>query len=120
MTKASKLLGTRGEQLAEHYLVENGYVILGRNCRVSKKEIDLIARDKNVLVFCEVKTRRSHQHGLPIEAVTAQKLANMQTAALEWLTHHRIRHSGIRFDVIGILLNIEGNCELNHIKGVTG
>lgn len=120
MTKSSHLLGAHGEQLAEEFLLENGYVILDRNSRTSKKEIDLVVRDGNVLVFCEVKTRRSNQHGHPVEAVTPKKFAHMQTAALEWLAHHHIRHSGIRFDIIGILINGTKIVELTHIKGVCG
>ena len=118
MSIRSLQLGAFGEQLACDYLVAKSYVILARNSRIKRTEIDIIARHKDTLVFCEVKTRSSHHHGLPIEAVTRAKLTNMQTAALEWLSFNRVRHGGIRFDVIGILMRPDSSHDLTHLVGV--
>ena len=117
MQTSNQELGTFGEQLAAEYLLAEGYVILERNWRGKKTELDLIVRDHSTLVFVEVKTRRSLARGLPSEAVTPAKLTNMRRAALEWLAGHRVSHSGIRFDVVSIVLS-SANPSLSHIKGI--
>lgn len=111
-------LGKIGENLATGYLQSCGYVILGRNWRSERVELDIIARDKNTLVFCEVKTRRSVSHGYPSEAITALKLEHIRTAALHWLTHNRNRYSGVRFDLVSVLYGYDENSKITHIKGL--
>ena len=111
-------LGKIGEDLAASYLQGHGYVILGRNWRSARVELDIIARDKNTLVFCEVKTRRSISYGYPSEAITALKLAHIRTAALHWLTHNRSQYSGVRFDVVSVLYCHDENSRITHIKGL--
>ena len=111
-------LGKIGEDLAASYLQGCGYVILGRNWRSARVELDIIARDKNTLVFCEVKTRRSINYGYPSEAITALKLAHIKTAALHWLTHNRSRFSGVRFDVVSVLYGHDEKSKITHIKGL--
>ena len=68
--KPKDALGKYGEELAARYLSKNGLVILERNWRCDLGEIDVIAREKNDLVICEVKTRRTVAFGDPIESVT--------------------------------------------------
>lgn len=111
-------LGKIGEDLAADYLQGCGYVILGRNWRSARVELDIIARDKNTLVFCEVKTRRSISYGYPSEAITAIKLAHIRTAALHWLTHSRKKYSGVRFDVVSVLYGSDEKSKITHIKGL--
>lgn len=111
-------LGKIGEDLAADYLQGCGYVILGRNWRSARVELDIIARDKNTLVFCEVKTRRSISYGYPSEAITALKLAHIRTAALHWLTHNRKKYSGVRFDVVSVLYGHDEKSQITHIKGL--
>lgn len=66
--------GKEGEDRAAEHLLTNGYQILTRNFRSKVGEIDIVAKDGNVLVFVEVKTRTNHEYGYPEEAVTYWKL----------------------------------------------
>jgi len=92
--------GFSGERLAEKFLVERGYTVVARNFRTREGEIDLICRDHGVLVFVEVKTRRSARFGAPEEAVTYKKLQRLRSAGFAFLVEHPCR--SFRFDVIAI------------------
>ena len=118
MKLTNRELGNIGEDLAEKYLQENGYLILDRNFRSNRVELDIIARDRNTLVFCEVKTRRSLAHGHPAEAITALKLEHIRTAALGWMSSHRMSYSGIRFDAIEVRYASDGTSVINHIRAI--
>jgi putative endonuclease len=118
MRLSNQQLGQIGEDLATAYLRSSGFVILDRNFRSHRVELDIVAREKNTLVFCEVKTRRTLNHGLPIEAITAIKMEHIRCAALAWLGTHRIRIGGMRFDAIGILYGPDGTHSVSHIRGV--
>ena len=111
-------IGQAGEDFATGFLQECGFVILARNWRTKRGELDIIARDGETLVFCEVKTRRSTKHGLPIEAITNRKIEHLRTAALEWLGENRLRFSGIRFDVVSIILSPDGSRTISHTRGI--
>ena len=73
-------LGERGETIAARHLCRLGLVLLDRNWRCDAGEIDLVLRDGNVLVICEVKTRTSTDYGAPLEAVDRRKADRLQTA----------------------------------------
>jgi putative endonuclease len=103
--KASHSLGQKGEALAIQYLEKLGYTILGRNFRYDRAEIDLIARDKDVLVFVEVKTRRPGSLGDPEDAVTARKQNQLVKAAEGYLHQFHLSGSECRFDVVAIEIN---------------
>jgi putative endonuclease len=111
-------LGNIGEGIAANYLQELGYEILDRNWRFKRVELDIVARLDSLLVFCEVKTRRSNSHGIPSDAITPIKLQNIRAAALHWLSNHQPKHQGIRFDAISVIY-CEGNpVTISHIKGI--
>jgi len=96
-------LGNRGEKMAQAYLQKKGYKILECNWRFSRAEIDIIAKDGEVLVFVEVKTRSDDYRGRPAEFVTSHKenlLADAATVYMEQINHDW----EIRFDVIGIVI----------------
>ena len=93
-------LGAEGESRAADFLARRGYRIVARNVRADRVEIDLIARRGPVLVFVEVKTRRSHAYGGGAEAVDARKRARLVRGATAWLHAQRHRAARIRFDVI--------------------
>jgi len=118
MRLSNQQLGRIGEDLAAAYLRKSGFVILDRNYRAHRVELDIVAREKSTLVFCEVKTRRTLNQGLPIEAITPIKLEHIRSAALAWLGAHRIRIGGMRFDAIGILYTPDGTHSVSHIRGV--
>ena len=96
-----KEIGILGEQLAAALLQGLGFVILARNVRVGRDEIDLIAAGKTGVVFVEVKTRTS---GVASggESLTPAKLARMQRAGMRWLSQQDKFYEHIRFDVIGV------------------
>jgi putative endonuclease len=111
-------LGRRGEHLAAKYLENLGYDIYARNYRTKMGEIDLIAVDKNTLVFCEVKTRNSTTFGQPFESVTQKKQATIQKIAEYFIAVNRINFTGIseiRFDVVSILRKGD-KMEIEHFK----
>jgi putative endonuclease len=98
-------LGRAGEEQAGDWYIAHGYQILERNWRSRLGEIDLVcarAHD-NVVVFCEVKTRRSDRLGEPAEAVTRTKQLRLRRLAAEYLYHHACGPLNIRFDVVAIL-----------------
>ena len=108
-------LGSGGERAAADFLVARGYHILERNFRCRGGEVDLIALDGGVLVFVEVKVRRTLSRGAPIEAVTAVKQARVRRAAQEYLTFcGRVFHR-IRFDVMSVMKTAR-NTDITHLK----
>jgi putative endonuclease len=116
--RAKDALGRYGEDLAAQHLTDLGLVILERNWRCPIGELDIIARDGSCLVVCEVKTRRSGQYGMPVEAVGPRKLRRLRHAALRWLDEQQVHVPMIRFDVIGILQPAAGPPVLEHLVGV--
>jgi len=107
-------LGNQGEDIAAAYLSSIGFRIITRNYRNKSGEIDIVAEDKETLVFVEVKTRRSKRFGLPEEAVTLQKQRQIVRAATWYLSHHNMLESPVRFDIVAVLLDC-GTPEINHI-----
>ena len=95
-------LGRRGELAAEKHLRRNGYRIVARNFRAAGAEIDLVAMDGAVLVFVEVKTRRSRAAGAPEEAVDERKQTRMRRAAESFARRYRADDTEMRFDIIAI------------------
>ena len=107
-------LGNRGESLAERLLLEDGYQILERNWRFSRAEVDIIAKDGEVLVFVEVKTRSSEIFGQPEESISPKKEALLKDAAAVYM--EQIGHQWeIRFDIISILIKGDGY-SIEHFK----
>ena len=118
-TAATKqALGAYGETLAARHLVEQGMVLLERNWRCETGEIDLVLRDGDVLVVCEVKTRSSLRYGTPHEAVTDDKVARLRRLALRWLEERGVTVRDIRIDLVGILRPRRGASLLDHVRGV--
>ena len=94
--------GNDGEDFACAYIQEQGMKILVRNFRFGREEIDIIAKDGDIVVFIEVKARQSAAMGRPEEAVTAQKRRAIIYAATGYLKQNRLLESRIRFDVAAI------------------
>ena len=94
--------GRLGETAAAAFLRNNGYRIIARNFRRRLGEIDIIASDKDVICFIEVKTRRQDSFGAPEEAVSRQKQARISRAALLFLKQNNLLDKKARFDVVSI------------------
>lgn len=120
MEKYCREIGQLGENKAKQYLKRRGYQILETNYRTKAGEIDLIAKDKECVVFVEVKTRTSLEYGTPAEAVSYYKQQHMINSAKYYLA----RTGGdceCRFDVIEVQLSSIGwlkTAKINHLKNV--
>lgn len=111
-------MGKYGERVAARYLVDRGMSLLDARWRCDIGEIDLVLRDGDVLVVCEVKTRRSVAFGSPLEAVSAQKAARLRRLAARWLEAHRLRPAEVRIDLVGVLQTGHGAAQIDHVAGV--
>lgn len=116
MTKAGAAKGRQGEDLAEQYLRRRGYRIIQRNYRAPCGEIDIIAEDKGVLVFVEVKTRTGSGFGTPAESVTFRKRQQISKAALVYLGQQLLFGAAARFDVVAVLLGKSSEPRIELIK----
>ena len=105
-------LGARGEDAACAWYRDASYRVLERNWRCAEGELDVVAcsPDGEVIVFCEVKTRRSAGFGTPVEAVTAAKQRRVRRLAVRWLAGRggRERFGRVRFDVVAVTLGDGG------------
>lgn len=109
-------LGARGEQIAVDHLTAAGLTVLDRNWRSGRGELDVVAREHDVLVFCEVKTRSGTGYGSPLEAVTPVKQARLKRLAAQWLDAHDQHGRRLRFDVVGVLV-LAGRTSVQHVRG---
>jgi putative endonuclease len=96
-------LGRAGEIFTAAWYVGRGYQVIERNWRSRAGEIDLICSRDNLLVFCEVKTRRTDRLGSPVEAVTRPKQLRVRRLAAEYLFLHTCGGHDVRFDVAALL-----------------
>ena len=119
MTQARLTLGQRGEELAALALEQRGYTILTRNYRTPIGELDIVARDRQHLLFVEVKTRRTAAFGAPAEAVGAHKQRQIMRAAQWYLANARYPDLQPRFDVIAVVLG-RGEPAISHIPNAFG
>jgi putative endonuclease len=97
-----RALGAAGEDAAADWYRAAGYRVLDRNWRCRDGELDLVVGRPGVIVFCEVKTRRSDAFGAPFEAVTITKQRRLRVLAVRWLQEHPQRGSRVRFDVASV------------------
>jgi putative endonuclease len=114
---AKDALGAYGEKVAAAHLAAAGMVVLGRNWRCPAGEIDIVARDGDVLVVCEVKTRTSTAFGEPLEAVTPRKAARLRRLAAAWLREHAVHPPEVRIDAVGVLRPRRGPTRVEHVRG---
>jgi putative endonuclease len=108
-------LGLRGERIAARYLTDRGLRLLDRNWRCREGELDIVARDGDAIVFCEVKTRSQVGFGHPVEAVTPAKQRRLRTLAHRWLAAHEEHAPDLRFDVVGVLVPPRGPAVVTHL-----
>ena len=110
------ILGKTGEEIGTKYLIKNGYKIIIRNFRCRQGEIDIIAQDKNEIVFIEVKTRKNTNYGYPIDAVDKRKQKHILNASKYYIYINKLEKRNIRFDVIEIYK--KDKFYINHIKNI--
>lgn len=95
-------LGRRGEDIAVKSLAAQGYKIIERNAKISRREVDVIAREGDFLVFVEVKTRSDHSFGRPLEAVVPGRAERLRQAARIYSARNGLRGVSIRFDIVTV------------------
>jgi putative endonuclease len=118
MSHETLAVGAYGERLAVRHLLAQGMVLLDRNWRAAGGgELDIVARDGDALVFCEVKTRRGEGFGAPAEAVGVDKVRRLRRLASQWLEMSGLRPAEVRFDVISVLPQRKGATRVEHLKG---
>ena len=110
-----KDIGNIGEDLATIYLEHQGYKIIERNFMCNLGEIDIIAQDKDEIVFIEVKTRKILSYGNPVDSVNEPKQKHIYRSAEYYLLINDRLDDFTRLDVIEVYLNDKGY-KINHIK----
>ena len=109
----SNIYGKRSEIIAADYLKDKGYKILETNYKNKIGEIDVIAQDKDYIVFVEVKARLSQKFGHPLDAIDERKQQKIHAVASLYLVTHKKYNKPCRFDAISIL-GVE-DPEIRHI-----
>ena len=99
----NKDFGNITEKIAQNYLIEQGYKIVNTNYKNKIGEIDIIAKDSDVLVFVEVKYRKNTNFGLPREAVNFEKQRKIRMVAMSYINKYNLHNNLCRFDVVEIL-----------------
>jgi putative endonuclease len=108
MRNTNVVAGDRGEEIAVCFLKRRGFDIVEVKYRFGRGEIDIIARDGGVLVFCEVKTRYNDAFGDPEYALTVRKQEQIRRVARGYLYEHGIDEQECRFDVVAIQMGSQG------------
>lgn len=118
MVTAKKELGDFGERVAAHKLEAEGMRIVGRNVRVGRVEVDLIAEDGDELVFIEVRTRRG-EPGLAAESLSPAKLQRMWRCAIGYCEANAVAFERVRIDVVAVDLDGHGLARaVEHFRGI--
>ncbi len=107
-------LGEAGEALAADFLQERGFRIIARRVRCRRGELDLVAREKKIWVFVEVKTRRNDRMGTSSEAVNARKIDRLRRAIREYVYEHGLEREALRGDVVAIDFTPDGIPDIKH------
>ncbi|EYT83643.1 hypothetical protein CF54_06135 [Streptomyces sp. Tu 6176] len=117
--QARSALGRYGEGLAARRLAQAGMTVLERNWRCGRTgEIDIVALDGDILVVCEVKTRRSGAFQHPMAAVTPEKAERLRGLAERWIqSHGGAPPGGVRIDLVGVRLPPRGAPVVEHVRG---
>lgn len=111
-----KQIGDQGERIALGYLKKIGYKIIETNFRKPFGEIDIIAKDKNTLVFVEVKTRTTEKFGSPQEGITSWKKRRIIRAVQSYLLKENFKNIPFRIDVLAIKKDLNQNIIIKHFK----
>jgi putative endonuclease len=108
--------GRRGEDLAHRFLQSQGFIIVARNWRprAGGLELDIVAWEKDALVFCEVKTRASEEYGSPDRAVDLEKRKHIVRAAREYARRAGVDWNAVRFDLVNVV--VENPVRLNLLR----
>jgi len=98
-------LGLWGENFCIKWLRKRNYKIIQHRFTCREGEIDIIAKDKNQIVFIEVKTRTNQKFGLPEESVTKSKLERFEKTIWHWLEENDLQNADFRIDILALQIN---------------
>lgn len=116
----NKIIGKYGEDIAKNFLIKKGFKIIEMNYRYSRvAEIDIIASKKDILHFVEVKTRTQEFFGTPLEAITPNKLKQIYSCAIEYLSKNKNKYKKYQLDAIGILLSDKEVKKIDFIEDIS-
>jgi putative endonuclease len=115
--RASDAVGAYGERVAAAHLVDAGMCIVERNWRCDIGEIDIVARDGDTLVVCEVKTRQGAEYGSPLEKVTSDKAERLRRLAARWMAARGVHPGDVRIDLVGVVRSRRGAAQVEHVRG---
>jgi putative endonuclease len=104
MTKARQELGLVGERIAARWLMRDGWCMVAHRFRSGHRDIDLVMRRDNQVLFVEVKARRGVAFGSPVEAVHHRKRRELGKSARIWVDRFGTKALEYRFDVVGVLI----------------
>jgi len=113
---SNKELGDWGEQIAVDYLISNNIKVVGRNIRTSYGEIDIIGQKDGIIIFFEVKTRRTEEFGNPEDAVNYKKREHMRNSALDFMQSNPDLEMDWRIDVIAIFVGGKDKFQIRWVK----
>lgn len=107
----NKQLGDLGEDLAAKFLARRGYEILTRKYRSKFGELDIVARDKDTLVFVEVRSKSSSEYGLPQETIDGRKKERLRRVAVSFQARFSLLDYNSRFDCVAVVFGDNGKVE---------
>lgn len=116
MTSSRDELGKRGEDEAAAYLRGLGYRIVGRRERLLRGDLDIVALDGRTVVFVEVRTRSSTDHGHPAETVGFAKRRRLVTLVNAYVRRHRLENESVRIDVVAVTFDAGGKPVVEHYQ----
>lgn len=118
-------IGKKGEEIAAKFLKNKGFEILEMNYKNDSGrrlgEIDIIAKEKDELVFAEIKTRdyQKYKDTLPEENITHSKLRKLSKIASQYLYSHKLQDSKYRFDSISVWIDLDSKmAKIKHIRNI--
>ncbi len=112
-----RLLGSEGEILALGYLQDKGLKLMAKNYRCRLGELDLVMRNKEQVVFVEVRTKSSAAFGTGLESITLKKRTKLKLVAQQFLAHYGLQGADLRFDIVSVCKPPFGPSVLEHVEG---
>jgi putative endonuclease len=116
VTNARQTLGRAAEEAAARFLQQAGLAVIERNVRFAEGEIDLVCRDDGVVVFVEVKCRRTGWDEAPAAAVSWRKQRRLTRLAQHYLKRYRLDGVRCRFDVVSVTADGHGALDVRHVR----
>ena len=120
MTRMRQQVGQKGEQAARSYLEQEGYSIIETNYRCKLGEIDIIARDGEMVVIVEVRTKTGLAFGRPEESINQEKARKLHRLALQYIQANYHREIPSRIDLVAVMIEKSSGLvkDIKHIKNI--